>query len=116
MVWATTIISPILKKGSKDYITNYRPISLPPLLYKILVKAVSYQVMKYLKSKRLIDKNFSGYRRFNSTATALIQITVNILRNIERCLVASLTFTDLYKAFGKVDHNELLVKLSKYGI
>lgn len=115
VVWKTAVISPIFKNGSKDVIANYRPISLLPLLSKILEKAVCYQVMKYLESNSLINKNFSGYRRFHSTTTALIKITDDILKNMERGLVTSLILTDLSKAFDTVEHNKLLIKLSKYG-
>ena len=116
IVWKTAVISPIFKNiGSKDDIVNYRPISLLRLLSKILETAVDYQVMKYLESNNLINKNFFGHRRFQSTRTALIKITDDILRNIERGLVTSLILTDLSKAFDTVDHNKLLVKVSKYG-
>ena len=115
VVWKTAVISHIFKHGSKDTIAKYRPISLLPLLSKILEKAVCYQVMKYLEKNSLINKNVSGYQKLHSTTTALSKITDDILRNMERGLVTSLILTDLSKAFDTVDHNKLLVKLSKYG-
>eukprot|EP00794_Sanderia_malayensis_P006376 gene6376-7113_t len=80
---------------------------------EILEKAVYYQVMKYLEINSLINKNLSGYRRFHSTTTALIKITDDILRNMERGFVTSLILTDLSKAFDTVGQTKLLVKLSK---
>ena len=81
VVWKTAVISPIVENGPKDDIGNYRSISVLPWLSRTLERAVCYQVIKYLESNSLINKNFSGFRRCHSTSTALIKITFDTTTN-----------------------------------
>ena len=52
--WKQSSITPIHKGGSHDDPSNYRPISVVPILAKILEKIVSnYQLSSYLEENQL---------------------------------------------------------------
>ncbi len=45
--WKHAIVTPLHKKGDQDDITNYRPVSLLPVLSKILEKIVANQLVSF---------------------------------------------------------------------
>ena len=51
------------KKGSKTDPKNYRPISLLPLLSKLIEKAIHTKTQEYLEKHSLLYKFQSGFRK-----------------------------------------------------
>ena len=111
--WKHPYIAPIFKNGDADNVTNYRPISLLPIISKILEKIVANQLMFFLENNNLISKNQHGFRARLSTETALLTITNKIYENIEQKKISLLLLLDLSKAFDSVSHQILLDKLCK---
>ena len=61
----------IHKSGKKDNMYNYRPISLLPLMSKIVEQIIKQRLLSYInKHNILIDYQF-GFRVGRSTANAL---------------------------------------------
>ena len=58
----------------------------------------------------------SGFRRSNSTETALIRLTDQLLSYMDKDQVSGLVFVDYKEAFDLLDHDILLSKLEAYGI
>ena len=54
--WKIEKVAPIHKKGNTTDQANYRPISVLPVLSKILEKAVHVQMMKYLENKQPLNR------------------------------------------------------------
>ena len=65
--------------------------------------------------KILYEKQF-GFRKNNSTAHSLIEITEKIKESIDNGKFGCGIFIDLKKAFDTVNHKILLTKLEHYGI
>ena len=110
-------VVPVYKnKGSSLDVGNYRPISLLSNVDKIFEKIVYSRLIKYFDHKNIINKNQFGFRSKHSTNDALITITEQIRKNLDKSHFSCGTFIDLQKAFDTVDHKILLSKLDNYGI
>ena len=60
-LWKTSVITSVHKSGEKLIYFNYRPISILPLLSKIMEKVVSKQILHCLAKNNILDKYFSGF-------------------------------------------------------
>ena len=115
-IWKYPYINPVFKGGDRDDVNNYRPISLLPILSKILEKIVAIQLMSYLETNNLLSNSQHGFRSNLSTETALLKITDEIYHNIDSKKVSLLLLLDLSKAFDSVHHDILIHKCKKLGI
>lgn len=114
--WKTAQITPVHKSGNVTDANNYRPISILPVVSKILEKAVQHQLMNYLEENNLLtDKQF-GYRRKRSTELATTLFIDTIRKAGDKGLLSGAVFIDLSKAFDTLGHDNLLWKLENHGI
>ena len=95
---------------------NYRPISLLPVLSKVLERAVHFQLYNYLQQHKILSPYQCGFRKRHSTEFAALSFSDNIRRNMDQGQLTGAVFIDLRKAFDTVDHAVLLAKLSNMGI
>ncbi len=72
------LVVPVLKNGDAADVRNYRPISLLPILSKVLEEIVSTQLVNYLEANNHLSKTQHGIRPKLSTATALTVVTDEI--------------------------------------
>ena len=103
---------PVFKKEDQNDKTNYRPLSLLPLISKIFEKFL-YQHTE-VSSNKILSPKLCGFRKRYSTQHALL----NLLKNWQKCLdksgVAGTVLMDLSKAYDCHPHDLLLAKLSAY--
>ena len=109
-IWKHAMVIPLLKKGDQENVSNYRPISLLPILSKIVEKIVSNQLLDFLLKNNLLSNSQHGFRPNLSTESALLKITDAIYRNMDSKRISLLTLCDLSKAFDSVSHSILLKK------
>lgn len=110
------VIKPIYKSGDKQNVSNYRPISILPLLSKILEKIIYARLMIHLDARDILCLNQYGFRKKMSTYMPLLLVQENITKAFENGKMVCGLYLDLKKAFDTVDHDILLSKLSLYGI
>ena len=109
-------ITPVFKKGNSQLMTNYRPISLLPIIGKIFEKVIHKRMYNFFCAMNIIyDKQF-GFRHKHSTSHAVNYSVNKILTEIENHQHIIGIFVDLSKAFDTIDHKKLLHKLEHYGI
>ncbi len=109
-------IRPLFKKGDKNAITNYRPISILPSVSKIFERVIHKQLSSYLENNNLLTKTQYGYRNRHSTEFASMELLDRIYSHMEQSHIPIAIFLDLSKAFDTLDHSILLDKLQFYGI
>ena len=117
-IWKLANIIPIHKKGDKQLIKNYRPISLIPICGKIFEKIVFNHLYSFLTSNHLITKTQSGFRPGDSTTNQLLRLIDTIHQSFDASPTLEVrdVFTDISKAFDKVWHEGLVFKLKQNGV
>ena len=72
--WKLANVTPIHKKGPKQQVTNYRPISLTSIICKSMEKFVKDSLMNHMESKQLFTNDQRGFRKGRSCITQLIAV------------------------------------------
>lgn len=114
LIWKTANVTPVFKSGSKNDVTNYRPISLLSVLSKVLERLVHNIV--YPIVHRIVIPSQHGFVRNRSCITNLLLYTNFLFERMDACEQVDAVYTDFCKAFDKVDHLLLLQKLAFNGI
>ena len=114
--WKIACVVPIHKTGDRARASNYRPISLLPVMSNIAERVVCSQLSHYLNQNHLQSDCQFAYRSGHSTEDALLEAIAWSVDKIDNGHIASITTIDLSKAFDSIDHDVLLKKLAWYGI
>ena len=114
--WKIARVAPIFKNGQPDDRSNYRPISVLPVLARVFEKIIHNQLYHYLDKNNHLFSNQSGFRALHSVVTCLLNSTDDWYVNMDNGKYTANIFIDLKKAFDTVDHDILLAKLRKYGV
>ena len=109
-------VIPLFKSGDHLKVNNYRPVSILPVLSKVLEKLMYNHLMAFIeKFKILYDFQF-GFRKAHSTAMALISVYDQILKALQNESYSIGVYLDFSKAFDTINHDILFQKLQCYGI
>ena len=109
-------ITPIFKKGNRTEAVNYRPVSLTSHIIKIFERVVSKHLVKYLEDNNILPDSQHGFRKGRSCLTQLIEHVDSVLKALNDGSEVDVIYLDYSKAFDKVDHETLLLKMRQYGI
>lgn len=113
--WKQTNVVPIHKKGDKNLVSNYRPISLLNIVSKIMERCVFNYLCDILWPK--IHHLQHGFMKGRSCTSQLIRVYHNISAILDKGGQVDIVFLDFSKAFDSVPHHLLLKKLHHmYGI
>jgi len=116
-IWKTALVIPIYKKtGEKSNPQNYRPISLLPILSKIMEKIVSKQLTTHLENYKILHNTQYGFRNNSSTNNALNYVCNILYSTLDKKEIGLLVLIDLSKAFDSISHKILLKKLKFYNL
>ena len=83
-MWKTAEVIPLFKGGDKTNVDNYRPISILPVISKIIERLVHNSLMIELEERNLIYHLQSGFRRNYTTETVLIKIVDQLHASFSR--------------------------------
>lgn len=114
--WKFALISALHKKGDRKDPNNYRPVSLTPIVCKILESIVKEEIENHLTAHNILSDQQFGFRpgrSCNSQLLSALDIWTNAINNGSDLDIILLDFS---KAFDSVPHSRLLSKLANIGI
>ena len=115
--WRVANVVPVHKKGSKDNIENYRPISLTSLVMKTFERMLKQELL--VRTAHLLDKRQHGFLSHKSCTTNMVNFLDSVVLSVNdlKTVSTDVVYFDFSKAFDSVNHDLILSKLkSMYGI
>jgi hypothetical protein len=115
--WKEAIVVPVPKVPSSQKASDYRPISLLPLMSKLVESHINQMLMSQINHK--ISNAQFGFRQGRSTVDAILSFQHYVLRGFQKCEMSKVPtrvvaiFFDMAKAFDTVSHVNLLRCLSE---
>ena len=109
-----SFILPIHKKGDKNNIRNYRPITILNSFAKIFDEIIYHYLFPYFL--RFINEHQYGSVPGKSIVTNLLSYKEDILQSFYNNNYTISIYTDYKKAFDSINHKLLIQKLNFYGI
>ena len=114
--WKQALVTPVYKSGDRSDPSNYRPISLTCICCKVMEHIILSHVSKHLASNNILTDAQHGFRQGLSTSTQLSSIVHDWSSVLQKRSQFDVVFLDFQKAFDRVPHHRLCMKLQYYGI
>ena len=114
--WKIASVTPVFKKGEKELLSNYRPISLLSIIGKSMEKCIFKHFYNFLYRNHIITSFQSGFIPGDSTINQLLYITDVFGRALDAGKEVRVVFCDISRAFDRVWHEGLIYKLYEIGV
>ena len=111
-IWKSANLTALFRKGSKTDPLNYRPVSC--IICKVFEKIVRSSIVTFVETK--ISYHQHGFVKSKSCLTNLLETMDSILEILDQGSSVDILYFDFKKAFDRVPHNRLLLKLKCLGI
>lgn len=109
--WKTARVVPIPKSDKISSPDDLRPISLLPVLSKVVEHIMKEQMLSHVNNT--IFKYQYAFRKGHNTTSLLLQLTDAIRHNINSLNVSVLVSLDLTKAFNSICYMTMIRKLNQ---
>ena len=114
--WKEPNIIPLFKKGSRNKSVNDWPVSLMSVICKLLESIIRDHIMDFLIKHKLINSSQHGFLKSKSCLTNLLCFFEEITKWVDEGSPVDIIYLDFQKAFDKVPHQRLILKLKSRGI
>lgn len=114
--WKTAYVTPLFKKGDKSRASYYRPVSLTSICCKTLEHIVHSHVINHLERNNILSDQQHGFRKRRSCESQLITTIHDLASSLDQRQQVDAVLLDFSKAFDKVPHHRLALKLEHYGV
>jgi len=94
------VVKPLFKKGDKNDMSNYRPISLLSSFSKVFEKAMYNQLQEHLNKFNILAEEQFGFKKDSSTNKAIYKLINETLLALKNKTLIGGIFFDLEKAFA----------------
>ena len=115
-IWKRTRIEPLPKAANSRDPNQTRPINKSSPIAKCLEKIISDQIFTVLEVNNFFNRNQYGFRKKLSTLDNLLAFSSKISESLSAKSNFHVVTFDFAKAFDKVPHSRLLMKIWKAGI
>ena len=106
----------LIKKGSRNKSVNYRPVSLTSVICKSLETIIRDHMIDFLVKHKLINSSQHGFLKARSCLTNLLCFFEEITKWVDEGSLVDVIYLDFQKAFDKVPHQRLILKLKSHGM
>ena len=114
--WKLSNITPIDKGGTSSSPSNYRPVSLLCNPEKLFERVVFKHLYNHLNENNILSPLQSGFIPGDSTTNQLTYLYNFLTQALDSEKEVRVVFCDISKAFDRVWHEGLLLKLEAAGI
>ena len=112
--WKIAQVILILKPGKpQQHASSYRPISLLPILSKVMEIIILKRITPIIQQKNIIPDHQFGFRKHHSTIEQVNRVYSIARNSIEEGKYCTAVFIDVSQAFDKVWHPGLIFKLQQ---
>ena len=113
--WKYSKIILLHKKENPTHLTNYRPIALANIIYKLYTITITTLLTSYGEQHRLLHFSHEGFRlqRNTSRQIQMIIATLEDVRFTNKDIY--LTYIDFRNAYSSIDHARLLALMEDLG-
>ncbi|XP_045109715.1 uncharacterized protein LOC123503780 [Portunus trituberculatus] len=115
-VWKVASVVPVHKKNERTVAKNYRPVSLLPVLSKVLESIVASRVTDHLEKHHLLCSRQFGFRPGSSAADLHLLLISEWSAALDAGKATAVVALDIEGAFDKVWPAGLLAKLRAAGV
>ena len=114
--WKEANIVPLFKKGSRNKSENYRPVSLTSVICKLLERLIKDHMVDFLVRHKRLNSSQHGFLKARSCLTNMLRFLEEFTKWIDEGSPVDINYLDFQKAFYKVPHQRLLLKLKAHGM
>ena len=112
--WCTSDIILLYKKGDPLGVTNYRPISLLPCLYKLFMTILTKRITRPIEVSQPVEQ--AGFRSGFSTTDHIHTLELIIEKYQEYNRPLYIAFIDYSKAFDSISHKSIWKALKTFHV
>ena len=117
LFWRTANITPTSKSVTAGPCTSdYRPISITPILSKLFERLLAKRLNAYAESNHLFPSQQFGFRKGLGACDAVLTISDRVQRALDSGSEACMVGLDFSAAFDRINHKALIYKLRQLGI
>ena len=109
-------VIPLYKKGAKDKVENYRPVSLTSIASKICEKIVRKSIVNFWTDHQVFIGEQFGFMKKSCCPSQLLDTFHSWAKARNDSHKVDVILLDFAKAFDSVPHQRLLANLKGYGI
>ena len=114
--WRVANVTPIPKGPPSSSASNYRPISLTPILSKVFERVVSVCLGRFMEGRGVLPTIQFAYRKGLGTCDALLYVSHTLQKALEIGQEARIVQINFSAAFDRVNEKEILFKLCSEGV